>query len=211
VLVAFAAYNLQQLIGGDFSIPDYNPPNDTESLRKLLGFFAMVQGFEAARYLGGRAGVELRISTMRLAQYISTAVFVLLIALSLVLFVKVSLSEEVSVFLPFLILLAALGSQLSAIVNATYSRSEMLMEQTQGKIRQAVTFPLLLVPAIAVVLLTDVTSVVALASRVFAAYFLVQAVIAGWLAVRRREWAWVAFFVAIGIAMAVIAVFGIPA
>jgi len=63
----------------------------------------------------------------------------------------------------------------------------------------------------AVVLLTDVTSVVALASRVFAAYFLVQAVIAGWLAVRRREWAWVAFFVAIGIAMAVIAVFGIPA
>jgi hypothetical protein len=211
VLVAFAAYNLQQLIGGDFSIPDYNPPNDTESLRKLLGFFAMVQGFEAARYLGARAGVELRISTMRLAQYISTAVFVLLIALSLVLFVKVSLSEEVSVFLPFLILLAALGSQLSAIVNATYSRSEMLMEQTQGKIRQAVTFPLLLVPAIAVVLLTDVTSVVALASRVFAAYFLVQAVIAGWLAVRRREWAWVAFFVAIGIAMAVIAVFGIPA
>lgn len=158
---------------------------------------------------------------MRLAQYISTAVFVLLIALSLVLFVKVSppadataifeISEEVSVFLPFLILLAALGSQLSAIVNATYSRSEMLMEQTQGKIRQAVTFPLLLVPAIAVVLLTDVTSVVALASRVFAAYFLVQAVIAGWLAVRRREWAWVAFFVAIGIAMAVIAVFGIPA
>jgi hypothetical protein len=221
VLVAFAAYNLQQLIGGDFSIPDYNPPNDTESLRKLLGFFAMVQGFEAARYLGARAGVELRISTMRLAQYISTAVFVLLIALSLVLFVKVSppadataifeISEEVSVFLPFLILLAALGSQLSAIVNATYSRSEMLMEQTQGKIRQAVTFPLLLVPAIAVVLLTDVTSVVALASRVFAAYFLVQAVIAGWLAVRRREWAWVAFFVAIGIAMAVIAVFGIPA
>lgn len=85
----------------------------------------------------------------------------------------------------------------------------MLIEQTHGRIRQASTFPLLLVPAIAVVLLTDVNSVVALASRVFAAYFLLQAVIAGRLAMRRREWARVAFFSAIGLAMATIAIFGI--
>ncbi len=49
------------------------------------------------------------------------------------------------------------------------------------------TFPLFLVPAILVVLLSDVASVVALASRVFAAYYRLQAVIAGRLAWRARR------------------------
>jgi hypothetical protein len=60
------------------------------------------------------------------------------------------------------------------------------------------------------VLLSDVASVVALASRVFAAYYLLQAVIAGRLAWRTRRWGWVALFTGIGLAMAVVAVLGIP-
>lgn len=59
-------------------------------------------------------------------------------------------------------------------------------------------------------LLTDVASVVALASRVFAAYYLLQALIAGRLAWRAERWGWVALFTGIGLAMAVVAVFGIP-
>jgi hypothetical protein len=55
-----------------------------------------------------------------------------------------------------------------------------------------------------------VSSVVALASRVFAAYYLSQALIAGRLAWRAERWAWVAFFAGIALAMAVVAVFGIP-
>ena len=221
VLIAFAAYNLQQLIGADFEFPEFDAPNDTETFRKLLGFFAMVQGFEAARYMGAYFGAQERVKTMRIAQVIASTVFVLLIALSLILFVQVKpppdataifiVSSEVSVFLPFLILAAALGSQLSAIVNAANSRSAMLVEEVGEGLKQKFTFPLILVPAIVVVLLTDVVSAVALASRVFAAYFLLQAFIAGRLAWRARKWAWVAFFTAIGVAMAVVAVFGIPA
>jgi hypothetical protein len=45
---------------------------------------------------------------------------------------------------------------------------------------------------------------------VFAAYYLSQALIAGRLAWRAARWAWVAFFAGIGLAMAVVAVFGIP-
>jgi hypothetical protein len=56
-----------------------------------------------------------------------------------------------------------------------------------------------------------VTSAVALASRVFAAYFLLETLIAGRLAWRAKRWAWVACFAGVGVAMAVIAVFGIPA
>ncbi len=221
VLIAFAAYNLQQLIGADFEFPDFETTTDTETFRKLLGFFAIVQGFEAARYMGAYFGGQERVKTMRIAQVIASTVFVLLIALSLILFVQVKpdptgtaifiVSSEVSVFLPFLILAAALGSQLSAIVNAVNSRSEMLIEEVGKGLPQKFTFPFILVPAIVVVLLTDVVSAVALASRVFAAYFLLQSFIAGRLAWRAQKWGWVAFFAAIGAAMAVIAVFGIPA
>jgi hypothetical protein len=67
-----------------------------------------------------------------------------------------------------------------------------------------------LVPAIVVVVLTDVTAVVAIASRVFAAYYLLQASIAGQLAWRAGRWGRVIIFTGIGSAMAVVAVFGIP-
>jgi hypothetical protein len=46
--------------------------------------------------------------------------------------------------------------------------------------------------------------------RVFAAYYLSQALIAGRLAWRAERWGWVAFFTGIALAMAVVAVFGIP-
>jgi hypothetical protein len=119
-------------------------------------------------------------------------------------------SKQVSVFLPFLIMAAALGSQLSAILNDTESRTEILARQAGDRLPRQWTFPLFLVPAILVVLLTDVASVVALASRVFAAYYLVQALIAGRLAWRAERWGRVALFTGIGLAMAVVAVFGIP-
>jgi hypothetical protein len=105
---------------------------------------------------------------------------------------------------------AALGSQLSAILNDTESRTEILARQAGDRLPRQWTFPLFLVPAILVVLLTDVASVVALASRVFAAYYLVQALIAGRLAWRAERWGRVALFTGIGLAMAVVAVFGIP-
>ncbi len=220
VLIAFAAFNIQLLVGGDFDLPSFDTSNDSETFRKLLGFFAMVQGFEAARYMGAYFAAEERVSTMRAAQYIATMVFVLLIALTLVLFAGVEapadgtaifvISEEVSAFLPFLILTAALGSQLSAIVNSAHSRSEMIIGEIGDRLPQKYTFPLVLVPAIAVVLLTDVTSAVALASRVFAGYFLIQALIAGRLAARSGERGWVAFFIGVGIAMAIVMVLGIP-
>jgi hypothetical protein len=220
VLVAFAAFNVQQLVGVDFDWPEFDTSTDSETFRKLIGLFAIVQGFESSRYLGAYFSKDMRIKTMRLAQVIASVVFVLLVAFSLVLFATVDapadataifvISEEVSVFLPFLILAAALGSQLSAIVNATQSRTDMLVQQIGDRVSHRWMFPLLLVPAILIVLLTDVTSAVALASRVFAIYFLLQAFIAGRLAWRARQWAWVAFFTGIGAAMAAIAIFGIP-
>jgi hypothetical protein len=52
VLVAFATFNLQRLVGGDFNWPHFDAPDDAEAFRKLLGLFVLVQGFESSRYIG---------------------------------------------------------------------------------------------------------------------------------------------------------------
>jgi len=153
---------------------------------------------------------------MRHAQYISTVVFVLLVASLLVLFLPPTtktdgtaiflVSESVGESLPWLLLLAAIGSQSAAIIGATSSRSDMLVN---AKVPRRITFLVILIPAILVLILTDVTLAVSVASRVFAAYFLIQAVLACILARRAGSWRSFAGFAAVGLAMAIILVFGI--
>ena len=89
VLVAFATYNVQRLVGGDFDWPHFNAPDNAEAFRKLLGLFVLVQGFESSRYIGAYFSARQRIKTMRSAQYISSTVFVLFVAFSLILFATV--------------------------------------------------------------------------------------------------------------------------
>lgn len=109
--------------------------------------------------------------------------------------------------MPLLLLLAAIGSQTSAIIGATSSRSDMLVS---AKVPRRISFLVILVPAILVVIFTDVSLAVNLASRVFAAYFTIQALLAGILARRNRNWWAVAGFILVGLAMATILVFGLP-
>jgi MFS-type transporter involved in bile tolerance (Atg22 family) len=117
------------------------------------------------------------------------------------------ISDVVGDLLPWLILLAALGRQLSAIVNATMSRSDMLVSL---RVPRRLTFALLVVPAVVIFIMADIAQAVSLASRVFAIYYLLQAAIAGILAWRRQSWGAVAGFCAVGTAMATIAVFSLP-
>jgi hypothetical protein len=116
-------------------------------------------------------------------------------------------ADEVGDFMPWLILLAAIGSQTSAIIGATSSRSDMLVGH---KIGRRWTFLILLLPAIVIFLLSDITQAVALASRVFAAYFVLQAVIAWILARRAQNWGAVAGFTGIALVMSTITIFGLP-
>jgi hypothetical protein len=218
VLVAFGVYNLQEWLGGRWALGD-SPEPDLESFRKIIGLFAIVQGFEAARYIGARFGAEQRISSMRLAQIISTVVFVALIASILVLFLPpldnvpidgtaiFHVSNAIGDTMPWLLLLAAIGSQTGAIIGATSSRSDMLVA---AKVPRRISFLVILLPAILVVILFDINVAVNLASRVFAAYFLIQATLAGLLARRKENWPAVGGFVLIGLAMATIMIFGLP-
>lgn len=220
VLAAFLFYNVLEAFSGNWSFPVYEPEIDSDTVRKMVALFAMVQGFEAARYLGSKFSADVRVSTMRTAQIVSSAVFVALIALVLLPFGQFRppldataifvVSDAVSPYLPWLILLAAVGSQVSAITNATLSRSDLLVEATQQKVPRKFTFPILLVPTIMIVVFTDVTSAVAIASRVFALYFVLQAIIAITISYRKREWGQLAVFTGVALVMGFIAIFGIP-
>jgi hypothetical protein len=216
VLVAFLIFNVQEALGGRWELGEAPTPG-VEEFRKIIGLFAMVQGFEAARYIGVRFGAERRISTMRVAQGVSTVVFVTLVASILVLFLPPGVppdgtaifivSEKIGKSMPYLLLLAAIGSQTSAIIGATSSRSDMLVN---AKVPRRISFLVILIPAILVVIFTDVNVAVNLASRVFAAYFLTQAFLAGILARRKSSWGAVAGFTGVGLAMATILIFGLP-
>jgi hypothetical protein len=216
VLAAFAVYNLQEWLGGRWALGD-SPEPDMEDFRKIIGLFAIVQGFEASRYIGDRFGAERRISTMRIAQVVSTVVFVAMIAVILVLFLPPSgkvtgtaifeVADKVGASMPWLILLAAIGSETSAIIGATSSRSDMLVT---AKVPRKISFLVILLPAILVVIFVDVGAAVNLASRVFAAYYLVESLLAGLLARRKHNWWAVAGFAVIGLIMLTIMIFGLP-
>ncbi|MBW4935950.1 hypothetical protein [Marinobacter sp. F4206] len=219
IIVAFLAYNLEVALAGNWSLPDYRPELTIEGGRQILGFFALVQGFEASRYLSSEYSAELRISTMRKAQIIASVVFVLFPLSTLLLFAEVrpepteaavlQIAEVASPVLPWLVLALAIGSQASASVNAISSRSHVLEEISGNRLPLRVTFPLLAAGAIAVVLVTDVLSAVAAASRVFAVFFALQCLIALLLAGRHKEWPKFAGILAVGLAMVIIAIFGI--
>lgn len=219
IIVGFLAYNASVAMAGNWYLPDYNPPLTPESTRKLLGFFALVQGFEASRYLTEQYSAERRIRTMRIAQIIATVAFILFPASALILFAEVRpeptpeavlfIAAAASPVLPWLALALAIGSQASASVNAIASRSDVMRELSDNQIPRRLTFPLLAAGAIAVVLVTDVFSAVAAASRVFALFFALQCLLALVLARRYNEWPQFVGIALVGIAMLLIAVFGI--
>ena len=216
IVVAFMVANIQAVLGGRWEL-GASPDVGSEQIRQMIGLFAMVQGFEASRYIGVRFAAEQRVSRMRIAQVVSTIVFVLLIVFLMGAFLPpqpgiptdgrsiFAVSTLVGGFMPWLLLVAAIGSQTSAIIGATSSRSDMLVD---NKVPRAVTFPMILVPSILMVFV-DLNVAVNLASRVFAAFFTVQASLAVLLAYRKRQWA-AAGFAGGGVMMLGVLILGLP-
>lgn len=219
VVVGFLTYNIVVAVQGDWSLPDYNPPETAQGLRQILGFFALAQGFEASRYLTAQYGAELRISTMRTAQIIATMAAVLFPASALLLFAEVTpkadpaaiaqIAVVASPVLLWLVVLLAIGSEASATINALASRSDVLVQVSNRRIARQYTFPLLAAGSILIVLVTDVLSAVAAASRVFAVYYVLQCVIAIVLARRHEQWRSATAIALVGLAMVAVAVFGL--
>jgi hypothetical protein len=219
LLVGFAVHDASGLIKtGSFSVPAMPQRSAWEMLGMVAGTLIVVQGFETTRYLGRRFDTGTRIRASRWSQYISLAVYVIFVALALPIVPVLNgqyadnslirLAAAVSLLLSAPLIVAAGLSQFSAAVADTLAAAANLEEVTRSRVSQRWGY--LLVGGAAMVLAWSGSTfvVIALASRAFALYYLLQCLVAFTVCRNHRERARF-FFVAL--ALGFVLLFAVPA
>lgn len=184
----------------------------------MFGLIVTVQGFETSRYLGDTYDVPTRVHSMRLAQVISTIIYMIYILLLAYAFVPGTLKlDETSIIdlmgvvapvLPALLVAAALSAQFSAAVADTSGSGGLISEVSAGKISPRVSYAILVGVGIALTWSADVFQIISYASRAFAAYYAVQSAIACVAAWSDRNHKRAAFFALLTLLGLMITVFG---
>ena len=189
----------------------------------LLGLLITVQGFETSRYLGESYAQATRIRTMRLAQWLSSGIYMLFLALLTPVLGRAAQADGVAgiydvmhfvaPLLGIFVLGAAVTSQLSAAIADSIGSGGLLVEVSRKRFSVRAAFIAASALSIAVVWLTDPFQVIALSSRAFAAYYAIQAMLAFWVSKRTKHGGWPlrAGFVVIGVICLVATLVGAPA
>ena len=173
----------------------HNPISDLgliETLSVLAGMLMVTQGFETTRFMGGQYSVTQRIKAVKYSQNIATLLYVLFIGLTCPIFLTFPIVElnETTIshtlgqavwILPFLLLIAATASQLSAALADTIGGGGLLKELIKFSLSTNIYYMLVILLAIALVWSADVFQIINLASKGFALYYLVQTIIASLL------------------------------
>jgi len=154
----------------------------------LAGTLIVVQGFETPRYLGGSFDTDVRVSASRWSQIISTAVYILFVALALPVVHTLggrydddSLIALVGVAASLLVIpliVAAALSQFSAAVADTLSATGNMQESTHGHLKAKWGCGLVGGGAIALTWSASTLEIRTLASRAFAFYYMLQCLVA---------------------------------
>jgi hypothetical protein len=223
LLVGLAIYNVNLLIGGEWALPAISSVIDLHDLRVLLGLLIVVQGFETSRYLGDEHPAQQRIATMRTAQILSAAIYLVFIALATVLFHEdlgadvtaiISMTAPVAVVLPVLLSVAAIGSQFSAAVADNEGAGGLIGDITHHKVSPRYAYLLILIVTVALTWETDVNGIIAYASRAFALFYMLQCVVAlivAWqLKDLPRRSLRLAMFAVLAVACLAVFAFGLP-
>lgn len=196
LLFSLAVYNVQLLQSGQWHLPSLDSSIDLHDLRVLLGLLIVVQGFETSRYLQSQHPAELRIKTMRIAQWISAAIYLVFLTLMTALFHKgmgadvtaiTSMVAPVAVLLPILISVAAIGSQFSASVADTSGAGGLVVDIAREKIPVRYAYMLILIVTIFLTWATDVNGIIAYASRAFALFYTLQSAVAAIVAMQSKS------------------------
>ncbi len=154
----------------------------------LFGLLVTVQGFETSRYLGETYDATTRIRSMRLAQWLSTAIYMIYIVFLTYSFAsnQVPLSETaiipmmavVAPILSVLLVAAALSAQFSAAVADAGGTGGLIEELTGRRIRPRQAYALLVAAGLVLTWNANVFQIISYASRAFAIYYTLQAAIA---------------------------------
>ncbi len=223
LLVALALFNGKLLLSGHWQLAELQPDADMHGLRVLLGLLIVVQGFETSRYLGDEHSADERISTMRDAQRLSAAIYLLFIGLATVLFhpgldaditAIIQLMAPVAAVLPALIAVAAVSSQFSAAVADEEAAGGLVEDITHSRLSIRYAYLFVLMATLAITWSTNVNEIIAYASRAFALFYALQCAVAAQVARQqggaRNRWR-IAGFGSLGVACLLVFALGIPA
>ncbi len=180
-----------------------------------------VQGFETSRYLGSEYDAQTRIKSMRLAQWLSAAIYLVYILLISYVFRPdqmsssetgiINMMQIVAPILPFLLVAAALASQFSAAVADTSGSGGLFAQLSRNRITERQAYLLLAVIGVALTWSANIYAIVNYASRGFAIYYGLQAALGAVIAARQNTgWQRVGFYGLLATLGAVIALFGQP-
>ena len=219
LLVIFALYDFNQLMSGQrFALPAMPDRSAWEIATIVAGTLIVVQGFETTRYLGETFDQATRIRASRWAQYFSLSVYVVFVTLAQPLVTVlngkyddnslIALAATASVILPLPLIVAASMSQFSAAVADTLAASANMRETSRGRISTRWGYVLVGGAAMALAWTTTTFQSIALASRAFALYYLLQCLVAFSVCRNRRERI---LFVLIGLILIFVLLFAIPA
>jgi hypothetical protein len=177
----------KEYLGGGLTLP---PVPEIETVHLLLvlgGIVITVQGFETVRYLGAEYDTETRVWASRIAQLIAASIYIGFVAVATPVMglgtaagadeTLLSITDRVAPFLALPLALSAVLSQFSA-ATADTAAAEGNLRQLSRWMTGARPFLLSGVAAIALAATVPTYTIVAVASRAFAAYYALQALVA---------------------------------
>ncbi len=182
------------------------------------GTLIVVQGFETSRYLQEEFDTESRIRSCRLSQIISTSVYLVFIALATPLMhflggkaqdnALIMLAGKASALLTIPLVAAAVMSQFSAAVADMLGGGGNMAEASKNRINGKLAYVIICGGAIVLTWSASTLEIVAIASRAFAFYYMLQCVVA--LIVSKNPGQRVGMALVAGV-LAFITVFAVPA
>jgi hypothetical protein len=225
VLCALVWLNASLTVTGSWHLPDLETSLNWNSARTVLGLLIVVQGFETSRFLAGAYPPELRVRTMRYAQWLSGAIYLAFFLLATVVLKDqkvpsnevtgiIDMLEPVASTLPLLIVVGAVCAQLSAAVADAIGGGGLIEQVSGQKIDHRHAYPVIALVGAGLTWFLDIFNVIALASRAFALFYFLQCLVAVAVAltapdVRRRILSAGAFLALAALALAVV-LFGTP-
>ena len=184
----------------------------------VAGTLIVVQGFETPRYLGDEFDSETRVKASRWSQIISTVVYLVFIAAAMPLIHTlngqyddnslIKLAGAASALLVAPLVIAAVMSQFSAAVADTLAATGNMEELTHGSLKAKFGTALVGGGAIALSWSANTLEILALASRAFAFYYLLQCLVAIHVCESRKQKIAMA---AIAMVLGFITIFAVPA
>lgn len=181
----------------------------------MFGLLITVQGFETSRYLGETYDAQTRVSSMRLAQILSTLIYLIYIALLTYAFAPTSgpISEtaiidmmgRVAPVLPWLLVTAALAAQFSAAIADTSGSGGLMAELSDHKISEKTAYVLLVAFGFLFTWTIDIFAIISTASRAFALYYALQSAIAALNSHTRKHRIFFTFLFILGLLIVVFA------